>query len=398
MLVKKEFSEEELDVCKNTDLVSLCNYLGYRTKRVGNYFTLESMDSVRIKNRRTYHRYSNDTGGTAIDFLMNEEGMGFKDAVRYLLDYNNVPREVPEYQRRTGISKPPIKSRATKAAPPAEELPPKLFRLPNANRQYDRIYKYLCEDRYLSRETVDFFVERRLIYESVKTHNVVFVGRDPNGVARHASLRGTYNPKDGKPFKGVLTGSNPEYSFSFVSPESSYLVVCEAPIDCMSVFDISIGGANDVPYNYLALTGTHDRALERFLLDHPHVKTIWLGLDADEPGQAAADKYVEKYTSGTWAERKFNIEKIPPVSPSNGVFCKDWNETLREWRREELEYRCKKAMEETGALPVDLKRQLQEKKFVFDPERLVVICDKKECREMSQPIAETELPRRAMRR
>lgn len=397
MPAKKEFSEEELDICKSTDLVSLCDYLGYKTKRVGTYYTLESMDSVRIKHRRTYHRYSNDTGGTAIDFLMNEEGMGFKDAVRYLLDYNHVAHETPEYQSpRT--TQTPIKPRAAKAAPPTEDLPPKLFRLPNANRQYDRIYRYLCEERGISRQAVDFFVERRLIYESVKTHNVVFVGRDPDGVARHASLRGTYNPKDGKPFKGVLTGSNPEYSFSFVSPKNKCLIVCEAPIDCISLFDLMGDYNRDEPYNYLALTGTHDRALERFLIDHPHIKEVVLGLDADEPGQKAAEKYIEKYTTGTWAARKLKVWLEPPVSPRKGVFCKDWNDTHREEAIAMLEYKCKRAMENSGSLTEDLKEMLKKKGFVFDPERLVITYGRGEYNQPTPSITEPEPLRKAVGR
>ena len=77
-----------MDTVKNTDLPDLLGHLGYRLQRVGRYYTTREMDSIRIKDRRTWRRYSNNTGGDAITFLQEFEGKGFREAVEYLLDFN----------------------------------------------------------------------------------------------------------------------------------------------------------------------------------------------------------------------------------------------------------------------------------------------------------------------
>ena len=51
-------------------------------------------------------------------------------------------------------------------------------------------------------EVVDWFVKKKLIYETRRYHNVVFIGRDSFGTARFASMRGTVD-NYGNPFKGT---------------------------------------------------------------------------------------------------------------------------------------------------------------------------------------------------
>ena len=42
------FSEEELRIAKSVDLVDVAKALGYTPKKIGRYFTLKEMDSMRI--------------------------------------------------------------------------------------------------------------------------------------------------------------------------------------------------------------------------------------------------------------------------------------------------------------------------------------------------------------
>ncbi len=376
MPVKNEFTDEELAICKETDLVQLCGFLGYKTKRVGNFYTIEEMDSVRIKNHRTYTRYSDDTGGSAIDLLINLQGMDFREAVRWLLDYHGVRHQVPDTFRKAASGDMAKNIKAVKPVGQLREILPEVqerqpFRLPNANYDYDRIYRYLCGERKLSREIVQFFVEKRMIYESVKTHNVVFVGRDQQGIARHASLRGTYNPPNGKAFKGVLPGSDARYSFNLISA-SNRLIVCEAPIDCMSYMDFTRDMLHDPYDNYLALCGTHDRALERFLRDNPQIKYINLALDADEPGQKACEKIMDKYTSGEWRQRNFEI-MIDLPSPLRHVNVKDWNEFLCEVHLAKIEFDCQMEMEKYGQLSEAMRKLLEKEHLKYDPDKRAVL-------------------------
>ena len=55
-----------METAKNTDLPDLLEHLGYQMKRVGRYYTTREMDSLMIKNRRTWKRYSSGKGGDAI--------------------------------------------------------------------------------------------------------------------------------------------------------------------------------------------------------------------------------------------------------------------------------------------------------------------------------------------
>ncbi len=82
-----------METAKNTDLPDLLEHLGYQLKRVGRYYTTREMDSLRVKDRRTWRRYSNNTAGDAITFLQEFEGKGFREAVEYLLDFNGRARD-----------------------------------------------------------------------------------------------------------------------------------------------------------------------------------------------------------------------------------------------------------------------------------------------------------------
>ena len=42
---------------RDTDLPDLLISLGYQVKRIGRYYTTQEMDSIRIKDRRTWFRY-----------------------------------------------------------------------------------------------------------------------------------------------------------------------------------------------------------------------------------------------------------------------------------------------------------------------------------------------------
>ena len=88
----RRFSDEELRTAKETDLPELLASLGYTVKRIGSYYTTKEMDSLRIKDRRTWFRYSEQQGGDAIDFVERFCGKSFPEAVNFLLDYHGGAR------------------------------------------------------------------------------------------------------------------------------------------------------------------------------------------------------------------------------------------------------------------------------------------------------------------
>ena len=117
-----------MEIAKNTDLPDLLEHLGYSLKRLGRYYTPREMDSIRIKDRRTWRRYSNGTGGDAITFLQEFEGKDFREAVEYLLDFNGRARDSP---------------RPNRPRPPPEEEEKPEFALPPANEDNRRVFAYL---------------------------------------------------------------------------------------------------------------------------------------------------------------------------------------------------------------------------------------------------------------
>ena len=67
--IRNRFTDTEMQIARETDLPELLSHLGYQVKRVGRFHTTAEMDSLRIKDRRTWFRYSRNTGGDAITFL-----------------------------------------------------------------------------------------------------------------------------------------------------------------------------------------------------------------------------------------------------------------------------------------------------------------------------------------
>ena len=293
-----KFTDEEMETVKNTDLPDLLEHLGYHLKRQGRYYSTAEMDSLMIKNRRTWKRYSNGKGGDAITFLQEFEGKGFREAVNYLLEFNGRARS-PDEDRRS-------------RAPPEEEKPVE-FALPPANGDNRRVFGYLRK-RGIAPQVIRAFLNTGLLYEDEKYHNAVFVGRDGDGVPRFACKRGTYD-RDGASFKRDVLGSDKSVAFPIpCNPNIPWVLVFEAPIDLMSFCTLH----REAMSNAVALCGLYHAALDRYLKDHPHLNHVVLCLDNDGPGQEAAKKLRSEYEG-----RGLKVSaRIPPSG-------KDWNEFLQ---------------------------------------------------------------------
>ena len=61
--IRNRFTDTEMQIARETDLPELLSHLGYQVKRVGRFHTTAEMDSLRIKDRRTWFRYSQNTAG-----------------------------------------------------------------------------------------------------------------------------------------------------------------------------------------------------------------------------------------------------------------------------------------------------------------------------------------------
>ena len=92
---RTRFTEAEMATVRDTDLPDLLISLGYQVKRIGRYYTTQEMDSIRIKDRRTWFRYSEGIGGDAITFLQRFYNKSFPEAVEYLLTWHGRARDPP---------------------------------------------------------------------------------------------------------------------------------------------------------------------------------------------------------------------------------------------------------------------------------------------------------------
>lgn len=182
--IKRRFTDTEMQTARETDLPELLTNLGYQVKRIGRYYTTAEMDSLRIKDRRTWFRYSQGIGGDAITFLQHFCNQSFPEAVEYLLTFQGRPRDAP-------VKTKPV----TKQDKPSEQ-----FALPPRNADDRRVFAYLRK-RGIAAQVIRQFMNSGSLYEDAVHHNCVFVGRDHTGQAIYAGLRGTYD-RDGKGFRG----------------------------------------------------------------------------------------------------------------------------------------------------------------------------------------------------
>ena len=257
------------------------------------------MDSLRIRNRRTWTRYSTRQRGDAITFLQEFCGKSFVEAVEFLLDYHGKTRDSPA-PRRTE----------------PEERPH--FALPIAWHDQRRVFAYL-RGRGIAAQVIEGFIRAGLLYEDALHHNCVFVGRDRSGVPVFASKRSTNTV--GKVFKGDVAGSDKSVAFRLpCDPAKDWIAVFEAPIDLMSFCTLH----REVRGNAVALCGLSKGAMESYLAENPHLRHIVLCLDGDAPGRAAA------------AELRAEFERrgyrVTTLAPAHG---KDWNEYLQRRRPSE---------------------------------------------------------------
>ena len=204
-------------------------------------------------------------------------------------------------------------------SPPVEKKPKQPFVLPKPNGNMRRVFAYLMFQRGIDRDVLYSFVHNKMIYESKKYHNAIFVGYDTTGIPRHAHKRGTGSKST---YKGNAPNGSQEYSFHWHG-RSPYVCLFEAPIDMLSF--ISMHKSNWKQHSYAASCSVSDKVLFRMLEDNPNLKEVLLCFDNDEAGQNAAQRISDKLFLKGIKSRIL----IP-----NG---KDWNEDLLTIRAAENE-------------------------------------------------------------
>ena len=171
-----------------------------------------------------------------MDYLIKVRGMNFVGAVEALCGY----RAPPPQQR------------------PAPK-PPKPFKLPEASRFPSMMLSYL-QGRGIHPELIQECIKAGTLYESRRYQNCVFVGRDMEGKARFACLRGTRDN-----FRMDVESSDKRYNFSLLAadPKCPRLAVAESPIDATASRGHFGSAASREKLYRLSLPSTSIRKLSR---------------------------------------------------------------------------------------------------------------------------------------
>lgn len=292
------YSNKDIAKAREMDLLTyLACFEPDNLKQVSaNIYSTVEHDSLIINNGK-WCWFSRGIGGnSALDYLIKVKGLRFPDAVARIIGSPSDPIPIS--------IRPP---------PPS----PKIFIMPEVTHDPSRAFQYLV-GRGIDPEIVQWCIDHRLIYETAKHGNVLFIGYDQDRKPRYGAVRSTTDS-----FKGDVKGSDKRFSFKIVNAKSPRTVhVFEAAIDLLSYATLEKQfGEKWLKRSYLSLAGIGSgksvpKALEQFLKDYPDISYINLHLDNDEPGRIAA-KNIKEALGGS-----YNIRDNPPSSG------KDFNDFL----------------------------------------------------------------------
>ncbi len=270
----RRFTEEQIERANRVDVVDYARSMGMEIQKNGNWYKAKHKIGLYFhRGGNTWHWVGRDTGGRgAISLCMELENKTWVEAVKTLLNEDMEPI------RHTSDWKP-------------EPETPREFHLPHQNDTYRHVFAYLTKTRGIDSGILKTMVDKGYIYENTQK-SCVFVGRDKDGVAKHASIRSTNTYSEA--FKQDVPGSQKAYSFS-ISGTSGTLNVFEAPIDALSYMTLQKLHGKQINDSYVALGGVTDKALERFLADHKDIEKVRVCTDHDEAGEMAVVRIYEKY-------------------------------------------------------------------------------------------------------
>ena len=303
-----QYTEEQIARANQTDLVSFLNAQGEQLVKSGREYRWKKHDSVTVSGNRWY-RHSQNKGGYPVDFLMEFYHVIFPEAVKMLIG------EEGEGRQKSCLAPSPD------------------FRLPEKSETNETVIKYLTEIRRLEKDLVEEWIAGGNIYEEKKHHNVVFVGRDADGIPRYAPCRGTGGIK----YRGDVAGSDKSYGFCHRG-EDNQLFVFEAAIDLLSF--IQLFPKDWKKRSYLSLGGVSSVVLMTFLSERPQITSVFLCLDNDHAGNEACEKLAGEIPDG------YRVIRLKPAR-------KDWNEILCDENADR-----KKVIQETVTMKMQEKEAL----------------------------------------
>lgn len=329
----KYFDKEMIDKLNDVPLIDLAERLGMSVIRQGRVYSTKEYDSLKIyEDKNTFYRFSNGSRGKAINFVMEFENRSFLDAANLINDLFSITKEDAKQNNeyKSSIKRDAAINSYNHTIDVNHQAEKRDIEIPKFTNKMGRTYAYLIKQRGIDKSVIDICVRLNILREEEKHHNICFLGRDEKGKIEYIAVNGS---NSNIRFKGEVYGSNKEYGFHIENKKSSVLIVCESPIDMLSMmtFNKNIGHVGFMEsFNYLSLGGVSDLALDRFLENNKQITEIELCLDNDKAGYEASEKFIQKYSD------RYQISKLME-STLKASEVKDINEYILREKEEEKE-------------------------------------------------------------
>ena len=314
------YTQEQIDKANQTNLEEFLQQKGERLRKTGSESVLiykdstGEHDSISVRRNRWYD-HKNMRGGYPLKFMQEFYGMNFRTAMKELLHgeepelgrKKNAEQEKPKVSGETEVNGNTAKCEdGTKKSE---------FKLPEKDSNMKRLFAYLLQTRFLSKDVVKSFVAQKTLYQEKEHGNIVFVGTDKEGVPKSACKKST--AEQAKGFRMTVAGSDCRYGFCWRG-ESTKLYVFEAAIDLMSF--ITLKNYDWKTDSFLALDGLSSKPLLQFLEEQKNIHEIFLCLDHDAAGIETSEKLKD-----CLVEKGFSADLVTYCCP----IYKDWNEQLK---------------------------------------------------------------------
>ena len=239
--------------------------------------------AISISGQKFINWHQGVGGGGAIDLIIHLKAYDFKTAVSWLSE--------------TFSPYTPLISNNPKAAQKCA------LRLPKRDdHKLPRITNYLSYDRFVPAKLINSLINSGKLY-SDRRANAVFLllGKEKRIVG--AELRGTSK----KRWIAMAPGSRKELGCFYVKgTNTKKMVLCESAIDALSCFalnpDVTTLSTSGVTANPAWLNTFINKGFD-----------IYCGFDADETGDAFADKMISLYPT---------VKRLRPIKH-------DWNDVLK---------------------------------------------------------------------
>lgn len=281
---------------ERANLVNLPDFLrsqGFSLKQVGREYVLQEHDSLHIKNNKAgevgkWFRFSENKGGSNIQFVQEFMGLDFISAVELLSN----EKAIPLHSHIASKAEPPKNREITL----------------HESKDLSRAMHYLHNVRGLSIASLEKLAVKGRLSQEEKTGNAVFKIFDENGLLVGAEKVGTSSMR----FKSFDKGSADGYGFEIVSGKPANTYFFESAIDAVSFADLY---PEHRDYRLVSMAGVKPsvvtETMKRYAISP---ENIYLCTDNDKAGNEFAEKLIARYPA---------MKRVTP----NGA--KDWNDILQ---------------------------------------------------------------------